>query len=384
MNVNYQQIQYIRPSIEELQELHTLPDDTLHAIGNPNSLGFLIKTLMSTYPSVNLSAANAKRTWELVGLVYKDWQRHQEALVVFQKLYEQMLVAQHAANSRCHKGMPLCWMSDCYFAIGYPLISLRYLTLTLVEDAITGQGKVSPETTGVYWRLVFRGWLSESQIQRYAEDIYNSYDPSEDGFFYPEWVLQKLDRNWIAWAPTPQEAGVYALNVRYLKFLNDRLGDKSGRTLEAIADYLLSCMPGCRTAVRQRSPSTDYDLVCSVEGLESDFRSELGRYFVCECKDWDTPADFSSFAKFCRVLDSVKSRFGIMFCKKGISGEGRLSDSALEQVKVFQDRGIIIVTIDQNDFRQIIDGSNCISMLRGKYENVRLNLTAKTASGRDK
>src|SRR3990170_8960739 len=105
-------------------------------------------------------------------------------------------------------------------------------------------------------------------------------------------------------------------------------------------------MPGCRTLRRAKSRSTEYDIVCSIDGLEVDFRSELGRYFVCECKDWDKPADFSTMAKFCRVLDSVKSRSGILFSKKGISGEGKTKDAEREQLKVFQDRGMVIVVVD--------------------------------------
>ena len=112
-----------------------------------------------------------------------------------------------------------------------------------------------------------------------------------------------------------------------------------------------------------------------MEGFEVDFRSELGRYFVCECTDWDSPADFTLLAKFCRVLDSVKSRFGILFSKQGISGEGKNRDAGLEQLKVFQDRGMVIVVIDQSDLEQVANGANFISLLRTKYENVRLNLT---------
>ena len=52
-----------------------------------------------------------------------------------------------------------------------------------------------------------------------------------------------------------------------------------------------------------------------------DFRSELGRYFICECKNLkDNPADFTDFSKFCQVLDSIKSKFGIIFSPTGISG----------------------------------------------------------------
>jgi hypothetical protein len=133
-------------------------------------------------------------------------------------------------------------------------------------------------------------------------------------------------------------------------------------------------MPGCRTYHRRRSYSTDYDTVCSLDGLDLDFRSELGRYFVCECKDWNTPADFSAFAKFARVLDSTKSRFGILFSRNGITGERFTRDASREQLKLFQDRGIIIVVVTQGDIEAVIDGSNFIAILREKYEAVRLDL----------
>jgi hypothetical protein len=111
-----------------------------------------------------------------------------------------------------------------------------------------------------------------------------------------------------------------------------------------------------------------------MEGFDLDFRSELGRYFVCECKDWQAPADFSTMAKFCRVLDSTKARFGVLFTMNGITGAQRTTDAAREQMKVYQDRGIVIVTIDQADLKAIADGGNLISLLRDRYETVRLDL----------
>jgi hypothetical protein len=71
----------------------------------------------------------------------------------------------------------------------------------------------------------------------------------------------------------------------------------------------------------------------------------------------------------------VKSRFGILFSRKGISGEGTRRDAALEQLKVFQDRGIVIVVVDQKDLERVGQGANFISLLRSKYERVRLDLT---------
>ena len=108
--------------------------------------------------------------------------------------------------------------------------------------------------------------------------------------------------------------------------------------------------------------------------MARDFRSDLGRYFLCECKDWDTPADFTSFSKFCRVLDSVKSRFGILFSKKGISGTGKSKHAEREQLKVFQDRGMVIVVVNEDDLQQVADGISFVKILRAKYEAVRLDL----------
>jgi len=279
-------------------------------------------------------------------------------------------------------------MSDCYFTIGYPFMSLRYVMLTLVEDAISDRGSVLPEKTGVYWRLVLRGWLSEEELQRYADKISALHRSYKIQSFYPEWVLQKLDRDWITWTPTPQEAGIFSANVHYLKYLVGCLGDKSGRTLEVLADYLLSCMPGCRTALLKRSYAGEYDLVCSAEGLDTDFRSELGRYFVCECKDWNAPADFTTIAKFCSVLDSINSRFGILFSEHGITGKGKREHAELQQLMIHQHRGIIIVIFDQHDLQRLTEGVNFISLLRSKYEKVRLNLRGETPSrepiGREK
>jgi len=89
-------------------------------------------------------------------------------------------------------------------------------------------------------------------------------------------------------------------------------------------------------------------------------------------------------AKFCRVLDSVKSRFGILFSRTGISGEGAHRDAALEQLKVFQDRGIVIVVVDQKDLDRVAQGANFISLLRSKYERVRLNLTGDDPISRNR
>jgi hypothetical protein len=79
-------------------------------------------------------------------------------------------------------------------------------------------------------------------------------------------------------------------------------------------------------------------------------------------------------AKFCRVLDSFKARFGILFSKSGITGSARTTDAAREQLKVFQDRGVVVVVLTLEDLQSVADSKNLISLLRNRYEAVRLDI----------
>lgn len=129
--------------------------------------------------------------WEQVGLFYVQQNRWYEAILIFAALYEQMLRAQKQTGDRCHKGMPLIWMSDCYRSLGYSVISQRYLMLTLVEDAIRENGSISPETTGTYFRAVWLGGLSDGELRRYAKESFDLNKSNPVDAFYPEWVVRQ-------------------------------------------------------------------------------------------------------------------------------------------------------------------------------------------------
>jgi hypothetical protein len=318
-----------------------------------------------------------QRAWELVSLDLIRHRRFHEALTVLETWYDYLLPYQKDSGERLHKGTPLVWIRDCHVNQEHTALGKRFMMLTLVEDAIAGEGHVDPEKTGSYFRLVWCTGMADSQVRRYAQKISAFAKDNGTAAFYPERVLQELDKLWMTEFPTARESLLYPVNRRYVADLLSQTGEGTGKTLEVLAEYLLAVMPGCRTHRRKLSPSTDYDIVCSVDGMEQDFRSELGRYFVCECKDWKGPTDFSAFAKFARVLDSTKSQFGILFSQEGITGEGTTRNASREQLKLFQDRGIVIVVVSRKDIEAVINGVNFISLLREKYETVRLDLVAE-------
>jgi hypothetical protein len=285
--------------------------------------------------------SDLQRAWELCGLYFADQRRLYEAQAIFHGLYDHMLAYQEETGQRVHKGMPLVWISDFHARLGHPANAKRYLMLTTCEDAIRDKGSIPAENTGVYFRAVWQYGISHNELSRYAQAIWDLAQKHPEESRYPEWILQDLGNEWMTEYPSPGEILRYKVSTRYIHWLLGQLGNGTGENLERLAHYMLGSMPGCRVYRRKQSQSTHYDVVCTLEGSNDDFRSELGRYFICECKDWEDPANFSAFAKFCRVLDSAKCRFGILFSREGITGAGKTKNAEREQLKVFQDRGMV-------------------------------------------
>lgn len=321
------------------------------------------------------------KAWETVGLLYMNTQsRAGDALDVFEHFYNWLLEYQEKTQTYLHKGYALVWMAQCCNLLNYHTLAKRYLMLTLCEDAINLMGDINPNTSGVYFRLVWQYGMNDKDLRKYVVSIVDKYRRNQKEGLFPEWILQDLDNEWITTFPSPTESMFYRANRRYIKYLMQNLGNRSGDYLERLAEYIISQIPGCRTYRHTRTLSTDYDVVCAMEGTQVDFRSEFGRYFVCECKDWEKAADFTTVSKFCRVLDSSKCRFGILFSKKGTTGSRNditPKYAARELVKVFQDRGMVIVVIDKNDLKDVAEGKNFITILRTKYEENRLDLSKK-------
>lgn len=357
-----------------LAQLQKLDPKLAELVLGPDAFARLNNVLPRKCPLKNLAAAASHRPWLLCGHALREMNRWHEALATFRALYVRFLQAQ-ALASPINKGDVLFWISDCYRHLGWPVHAKRSLMLALCEDAVHGRGVISPTSTGTYWQLVWLYGVPEARISSYATELYRSSKKYAEEAQFPEAMLQRLAADdWATEVPAPEEVSIYHPNTLYVRFLLNKVGASHGEGLELLGQYLLSCIAGCRVSRRRIAKDTEHDLLCTLEGAYHDFRSELGRYFICECKDLQQAADFTATAKFCRVLDSVKARFGIMFSRNNISGRGRSRYAERAQLKVFHDRGIVIVVIDKNDVSSIAAGANFIALLRERYEEVRLDL----------
>jgi hypothetical protein len=317
----------------------------------------------------------AQGAWNLIAHFYMTSQRWHEAIAIHESLYRHLLRFQTIKNTWLHKGLPLVKISDCYLQLNYTVLAKRYFMYTLCEDAINYKG-ARVDCSGIYARI--SGYvISEELVSEYHESGYRHSIDLGDAAWFPERLLAELDPRHLRWMteyPTAQEYGLYRTNPIYIRLLLNQLGTDSGISLERLAHYLVSMIPGTRVYRRRRTPSSDHDVVGSFEGPGLDFRSELGRYFLCECKDWEKPADVTVIAKAAYFLDSVKSQFGILFSKTGISGDTMMKYAEHELLRAYASRGIAIVVIDLDDLNGLAKGDNFLSLLRVKYEKIRLDI----------
>jgi len=58
-----------------------------------------------------------------------------------------------------------------------------------------------------------------------------------------------------------------------------------------------------------------------------------------------------------------------------LSGSIHSTDAEREQLKVFQEGGIIIVVLSKDDLEAVATGANLVQLPRQRYERVRLDLS---------
>ena len=344
-----------------------------------NGMNYLIEYLQKKY-NTNEIVNDDKIKYEWIGLslFYRYYNnQYPNALALCNKLYEIMIKYQIDNDIWVHKGLPLVFIRDYYILMNCPVMAKRYAMLTLCEDSIGDYrsiGKLKKNEAEIYSKLTYYHKMTENEIDNYFKQINNIFDDSKLSRF-PEWILQKLDNNWITNFPTENELLYFDSNKYYIKELYARLEkDKNGEILEILAEYILSVIPGMRTKRRVKSYSTDYDILFSIEGQINDFRSELGRYVICECKNWKNRATFSTIAKFSNVIESANCKCGIMFSKNGVTGADKTTDAKREILKIYQRNGINMIVIDKDDINKIINGDNFITVIRNKYENNRFDI----------
>jgi restriction endonuclease len=328
-------------------------------------------------------AFERRRLWQDSGLFYAHSGRLFEAIELFSKLHENISEARARRQDWLPSGMPLVWVSDFYRKLNCPHLAFRYLLLSGISDAIRDKGTVDPNL-GFYFRARWLERLSEEEIQRFYADSFAEYQTNGDYKFFPEYILPKVSQRFTPPYPSATELNIFAVNRFYassiLTKIKQRTGRVAGKDLEALAGYLLGCIPGFEVTINLVTGESEVDGLIRNRGPRYDFREDLGTYLPVECKDWSKPIGSKEVGWFVNKLLTQECRAGILFSSRGITGEATTGSekdvryAALTLLKAYQRAGRIVIVLSEEDFHAASRGENLIRLLQNAYEEVRFDI----------
>jgi hypothetical protein len=132
-----------------------LPEELRYFLTRRDGTAVICESLLKGIVPGRIADEKVQEVWHLSGLYFLTLGRFHEALAVFTAFYDQMLQYQQDSGKRIHKGPPLVRISECHERLGHAVLSKRYLMLTACEDAISDEGKIDAETTGLYFRMIW-------------------------------------------------------------------------------------------------------------------------------------------------------------------------------------------------------------------------------------
>lgn len=147
-----------------------------------------------------------------------------------------------------------------------------------------------------------------------------------------------------------------------------------GDAFEEFAGVLMESMPFIRVRERNlRSRTNELDLVVEYTGAdETKSFDKVSSDFLIECKNWSDPVGSDAIGNFLQKKDKLRVDFGIMFTRKGITGDEQTNGYGQIRDALIKDDNVILV-IDNEDLESILNGESFYKILDEKYYNRRFD-----------
>lgn len=148
---------------------------------------------------------------------------------------------------------------------------------------------------------------------------------------------------------------------------------KKGDLLEDLGELLLSSPYFKLHARNVRTRTSELDLVFSVKRLQETLFGSFSDLMVVECKNWSAKMSAKEVRSLSTKMEEVKSKTGVIFSKKGITGRDDKSDAKGFIRDRWREKDQIIMVFDLEDLSAIVkDGKGLYSLLEKKFHDVRL------------
>ncbi len=170
------------------------------------------------------------------------------------------------------------------------------------------------------------------------------------------------------------DIGAYSQQLKSV--FSAETNDEKKKSLEALANNLFRSIPflACKYS-NLRTASSEIDIVVQFLGFDkSTIFDEFGRYFLVECKNWNTSVGAAQVRDFIGKIQKTRVKLGIVFAKNGISGERDGADAVREIHTAFDKDGLFVIVKSEKDLRAIEMGMSFYDILDQKINKLRFDL----------
>lgn len=157
----------------------------------------------------------------------------------------------------------------------------------------------------------------------------------------------------------------FPLNTAYFRGLLEKVNSNAisskekGDWLEDLAAYLFLLIPGLvpRRNLLEETMAFETDVVVrNLSASTNIFADLLGRHFLVECKNWETPVGVQDIGYFLYRVRLTHARFGVILAKSGITGDKQQERAAYSLIrKAFHEDGTTCIVIDNRHLARLAD-----------------------------
>lgn len=335
-----------------------------------------------------LVAPHAAGAWQVLKTALGELFRHEhgrlhQASTLTVWFYHHICEQQKESGERFHKGSTTYQAGIISLQLRQPHEALWFIVLAFIEDVLsnldnTGHALKAPAARTL--RTTFN--VPSKALVSMADEVRSRHSLGDNLWHYPETIAVHLELHDLLPMPLAIGTSEIPLNPHLVSYLRERLEEdgvpsqEKGDRLEYLAAYLLRTLPGARVVSKSKAPDHEVDLIITQRTPYNSYLLDvLGRALIVECKNWDTPVGVDALNHFVSKMRFHRSSCGILFSRRGISGEGAKGDvrfAQLTQLRWFHQDGCAVLVVDGDDIGSLLERATSFGeLLLDKYEHLR-------------
>ena len=305
--------------------------------------------------------------------------------------WDQLGLLQVIHKKKIYRAEAAFLLSDLYINMADAGLALRWAMLMQADDILHGHpfgGGAGRQTLTIKLGMSIFAFDQLNNVARECLDEINKNGDWSQPAGFSEEVVCRFARGKAGFSLAdansqrglPISLGYY--QALYSRFELAQSANEKGEALEDIAFYLLFLLPGCvphqNVLAEDQLFETDI-LVRNLSLTPSVTTDLLGRYFLIECKNRKEKIDVADIGYFIFRMQLTHSKFGIIFAKSGITGEGEEKAGKALIRAAFHENDCICIVITKDDLENIKTGheQNFWWILLEKIEALRFGKPKK-------